>query len=520
VSGESHYVTTVPEATSLLGSAWAPDSSRMAISFVSFSDPDDPRPNFDGALLSEILYRDATGNIPPAENPILQGNNTYLVDLGSHAVQILRGAGPGAPPLLLADGWSPDGGTILVKTWYPAKIRGRSYPIYGPQFSERASYRFYNMELRQTGELNASILSAGTASEGIAFFVSPDEVIVRGMAGSNRHPYYYNRVSGELRNIADRAGTYGVIVSTNRSRQLVLVYHSFTTPPDVYRLGWDGKGFSRLTWFNEELRQFANLRQNPVSFTLRSGATRVGTLIQPADAPFPPRSAPLVVWQQGGPGVPMYNAWNTNVENPYSLLPAFGLPVLVTPLAGRPGYTPAAFNALVDGANFGQIDIDEQAEIVQQMVARGWTNRGKVGITGCSYGGYFAWQSVIRHPDTYAAANPQCSLVDVITEWARGYHALAPSIEGLPPFNSPAEYRNDSPVYNTGRVKAAVLSFQGSDDFLPVVLGENTHLQLYNRGANARMVKFLGEGHGLFNPKNQLYAAQEQLAWFRTYLKP
>jgi dipeptidyl aminopeptidase/acylaminoacyl peptidase len=519
-SGERSYVTTVPEATSLLGAAWSPDSSHTALSLVSFSNPDDPRPLYDGALISEILYRDATGNIPPTENPLLQGNNTYLVNLASHEVKILGAAGPGTPPLLSAEGWSPDGATILMKAWYPTKLKGRTYPTYLWQFSDRASYRFYNLDLKQTGELNSNLFAGAFDSHGVAVFVTPDELIIRGVSGSNRHPYYYNRVSGELRNLADRAGYYAGIVSTNHSRQLVLIYTSFTTPPDIYRLGWDGKGFARLTWFNEELRQFANLRQDPVSFKLKSGVVRVGTLIQPADAAFPPKNAPLIVWQEGGPGPAMFNTWDTQVERPYSLLPTFGLPVLVVPLAGRPGYTPASYNALADGGNFGQIDIDEQAEIVGQLVARGWTNKSKVGITGCSYGGYFAWQSIARHPDTYAAANPQCSLVDLYTEWTRGYDILMPYLEGLPPYNNPSEYRNDSPAYNAAKIKAAVLSFQGSDDFLPEVQGENMHLQLYNRGLNARMVKFIGEGHGLQDPKNQLYAAQQQLDWFRTYLKP
>lgn len=520
ISGERSYVTTVPEASSLFGESWAPDSSRMAISLISLRQPDDPRPLYDGALLSEVFYRDATGNIPPSENPLLQNNNTYLVDLNSHAVQILSAAGPGAPPLLAAAGWSPDGGTLLVKAWYPTKLKGRTYPIYTPQFSDRVSYRFYDMSLAQTGELNSNLLAGGAFSQATALFVSPDELIFRGADGSNRHPYYYNRVSGELRNLADRAGTYGAIVSTHHSRQIVLVYQSFISPPDVYRLGWDGKGFARLTWANEELRQLANLREDPVSFKLRSGAVRVGTLIQPADAAFPPKNKPLIVWQEGGPGVAMFNSWATNVENPYSLLPTFGFPVLVVPLAGRPGYTPAVFNALADTGNFGQIDIDEQAEIVQQMVSRGWTNKRKVGIVGCSYGGYFTWQSITRHPDTYAAANPQCALVDTITEWTRGYDALMPYLEGLPPYSNLPEYQKDSPAYNVGKVKAAVLSFQGSDDFLPVVQGENMHLRLYNAGKDAKMVKFIGEGHGLQDPKNQLYAAQQQLDWFRTHLAP
>ena len=520
-SGERSYVTTIPDAGYLFGDAWTADSSHIAISIISLSNADDPRLANGGVLLSEIVYRDVTGNIPPAENPLLQGDNTYVVDVNSHAVKILRAAGPGAPPLLSAAGWSPDNATLLVKASYPAKLKGRSYPIYTPQFNDRISYRFYNMDLKQTGELNTDILSTDSVKPTIAEFVSPDELIIRTTVNSDRRPYYYNRVSGELRSLADRAGSYWNVMSTHHSHQLVFMYDSFTNPPDIYRLGWDGKGLARLTWFNEELRQFANLRQNPVSFKLKSGIVRYGTLIQPADAAFPPKNKPLIVWQEGGPGPAMFNRWDTGVERPYSLLPTFGFPVLVVPLAGRTSTTPASFNSLVDSGNFGQIDIDEQAEIVQQLVSRGWTNKSKVGITGCSYGGYFAWQSIIRHPATYAAANPQCALVDLFTEWSRGSTAvLTAYLEGLPPYSNVTEYRNDSPAYNVAKVKAAVLSFQGSNDFLPEVLGENMHLQLFNRKLNARMIKFMGEGHGLQDPKNQLYAAQQQIDWFRTYLKP
>jgi hypothetical protein len=32
------------------------------------------------------------------------------------------------------------------------------------------------------------------------------------------------------------------------------------------------------------------------------------------------------------------------------------------------------------------------------------------------------------------------------------------------------------------------------------------------------MVKFVGAGHGLFDRSFRIYAAQEQIQWFRTYL--
>jgi dipeptidyl aminopeptidase/acylaminoacyl peptidase len=517
VSRELRYVTTLPEASSALGEAWTRDSSQLAISFFGLADPDNERSIYDGALFSEEIYRDVTGNLPPSANPILQNNNTYLVDFVGGGTQVLRPSGT-APPLLGAEAWSTDNKTLLVKAWHPARIKGRTHPIYTPQFIERTSYRFYNLGLSEVGRLESELFAGGLNASALAEFVSPDEVIFRAVKGTDRHPYYYNRVSGELRNMADRAGSYWNVFSTNRSRQLVFAHSSFTEPYDIYRMGWDGKGLARLTWLNEELRIFANLRQDKVTFTLRNGQQRTGMLIQPADAPFPPRNRPIIVWQEGGPGPAMLNTWLANVENPYALLPGMGYALLVTPLAGRPGYTTASFNALADGTNFGQIDIDEQAEIVRQMIQRGWTSQGKVGITGCSYGGYFTLQSITRYPDLYAAANPQCALVDTITEWTRGYGSLMPFYEGLPPYNATAEYRRDSPAYNVAAIKTPVLSFHGTDDFLPIVQNENLHLQLLNRGVPVRMLRFLGEGHGLADPANQLYAAQAQLAWFREYL--
>ncbi|MFV9506795.1 MAG: prolyl oligopeptidase family serine peptidase [Oscillochloridaceae bacterium umkhey_bin13] len=514
-----HYVTTIAAASSRFGEAWTPDSGRLAISFFGLPDRGATRGDRDGALLLEEIYRDATGNLPPAANPILQGNNTYLIEAANGTTSILRASAGAAPPLLAAHAFAPDGATLLVKAYYPARLRGRTHPIYNPQFSERGALIFYDRNLRERGRLEGDRFSSGWWSSAQAEFVSPDEIIFRTNTGTDRHVYYYNQVSGELRNLADRAGAYFNVFSTNQSREIVFTHTSFTEPPDVYRMGWDGKGLVRLTWQGEALRQLAALRQDPVRFTLPNGEVRTGVLIQPASASFPPRRVPIVLWQEGGPGPAMTSRWATNVEEPTSLLPAMGVAVLVTPLVGRGGLTPALFNRLVDGANFGQADIDEQAVIARELVRRGWTTPTGLGLVGCSYGGYMALQSAVRHPNLYAAINPQCALVDLVTEWTRGFDSLAPYMQGLPPYNNPEEYRRDSPSYAADRIRAATLSFHGTEDYLPIVQNQNLHAQLVARERTARMVIFAGEGHGLGDPDNQLYAAQEQLVWFREHLR-
>ncbi len=518
--GRLGYITTIPEATALFNAVWSPNSDKLAFSVFGVADPDRNRAFFDGALLSEEIYRDVTGNLPPAENPWIRDNNTYVVDTTSGEVQMLRPDATATPPILVPLDWAPDNQSLVIEAWEPARIRGRRYPIYTLQFSPQSTLRFYDTNgMQLLSSLRLDQFSSPAFSSVVAEFVSPDEIIFRAAETTNRQPYYYNRRSGELRNLASGPGTYYNIFATNQSREIVFTRTSYTDPFDMYRVGWDGSGLARLTWFNEELRESLGLRQDAVSFRLRNGAVRSGVLIQKAGAPFPPRNTQIIVWQEGGPGPQMRNEWYSIVERPYALLPSFDFALMIVPTAGRAGYDAAAFNALADGTNFGSVDIDEQAEITRQAIARGWTSVGKVGITGCSYGGYFAAQSIVRHPDLYAAANVQCGLIDMVTEWTRGYDALIPFYQGLPPFNIPAEYRADSPIYNAGRIRTPLLTFHGTEDFLPIVQNENLHLLLHNRGVPARMVKFVGEGHGLGDPANQLYAAQEQIRWFRTYLR-
>jgi dipeptidyl aminopeptidase/acylaminoacyl peptidase len=409
--------------------------------------------------------------------------------------------------------WATDGATLLVQHLAPSHPADRRYPTYDPQFLAGGSFRFYDPALHELSRLAAPALSLIDSALTYGRFVSPDEVIFSAHFGTDTLPYYYNRRSGELRAIASQPGTYAAITATSsQTRQIVFFYDSFTEPGEVTRLGWDGQGRTALTDVNAEVRAQSHTRQQAVSFTLRNGQVRTGVLILPADAPNPPKSQRIVVWQEGGPTTSVQNSWGAQVERPFALLPNFGIGVLVTPLEGRYGLGAVRFSALADRANFGQVDIDEQAEIVAQLTARGWAKPGQVGIAGCSYGGYFVTQSITRHPSVYGAAHAMCSLVDTVTEWNRSFDSLMPWLEGLPPFSNLEEYRSDSPLYNAAQARTPLLSFHGEDDFLPVTQMENLHLQLVNREVPAKLLKFVGVGHGLGATREgseELYSAYE-----------
>lgn len=518
VSGELREVGSVDSKSIPVSLNWSQDGSRLGL-ITTRIDPGDRESAtpFDGALIRSILYRDAIGDLPPAENPLFQSNQAQIFNLADRTTQTLR-APDGDGSLYIGLSWSTDGRVMAAQKWQPSKPTGHRYPSYNIQFASGSIFGFYDDKGAMIKSFQAPQVSAVQNS---VQFISPDEVMFTAVNGTNMHPYYYNRVSNEFRNVADRAGSYFQLHATRFSRQIVFGYTSFTNPEDLYRLNWNGRALYRLSWGGEELRQYSQTAEHAVSFKLKSGVTRAGVLITPKDWEFPPRNRQIIVWQEGGPGIPMLNRWRANVENPYGLLPNFGYGLLVMPLAGRDGTGTQNLTALANGRNFGQVDIDEQAEIVRQMITGRWTAAGKLGITGCSYGGYFTLQSITRHPDLYSAANAQCSLVDIIVEWSRGYPALIQYLEGpRTPFNDPKEFQQDSPIYNASKIRTPLLLFKGTDDFLPITLDENLLKLVQDRKTPARMVKFESEGHGLSDEDNQLYAAQEQISWFRKYLKP
>jgi dipeptidyl aminopeptidase/acylaminoacyl peptidase len=274
-----------------------------------------------------------------------------------------------------------------------------------------------------------------------------------------------------------------------------------------------------VTSENAGIKPWNQVRVDRVRFDLPGGRVREGRLIQPKGAAFPPKKVPIVVWQQGGPTGFMGNDWGGSVEQPFALLPNFGFAVLVVPLQGRVNLGPRLLNALADGSNFGQVDIDEGVEIAHEMINRGWTGHDRLGITGCSYGGYFTSQSLTQHPDVYAAANTQCTLLDLVYESDYGFKPYITYLMGRTTSEDQLEIERDSPLYNTGGVKTPTLIFAGLYDFLPYQFSEKFHDLINLAGTKADFYEFDYEGHGLGLPENQFVAGEAQIYWFRTYLK-
>lgn len=509
-SGKLTRLLSSPAGTAITSVGWARDSSRLALIRQVV-----PIIGRQGNLLSDVANADALGQLPPKDNPFFQSNVVDTVDFNSGRVrpqQLVAAAGNG--DFFGRADWSTDGKTLMTQMYVPGRLAGRAHPTYVNQ--ERSYLRFYNADGKLLNTFENAEIDAPFQSQPV--FVSPDEVLINSARGTNYNIYYYNRANGVFRRLATDDGAATSMLATRQSRQVIFSFNAFTRPPEMYRLSWQSGSPQRLTSLNEEVRKLSKTRADKVSFTLANGQTREGYVVQPATASFPPRNTRMLFWQEGGPGPAMVNQWGANVESPFALLPNFGFSILVVPLSGRVGFGPAFYNALAENRNFGQIDIDEGAEIVRQSFDRGYTAPGSMGVVGCSYGGYFASQSIQRHPDLYAAANSQCTLLDLFHEWQFGFTPVLSYLMGRTPIIDPQEYASDSPLYNAAKIKTPLLLFHGTNDFLPVRITNNFHDQVQANGTAVNMMQFSRNGHGLQNPVSQIIAAQAQVRWFEQYL--
>lgn len=500
--------------------AWTADGSKLA--FVRYMISDELAA--DQNQINEFVTQDALGKIPLEQNPMYNGNVVDILDLARDDFKLaaLRASG-GDGYLFKEVGWSPDGQRLLARMVRPSQPAGREHPVVvAGLFPDRSNYRFYDSDLNLIETLDRPEIEAPSAST--AQFISTDEVILTAAHGLNFHLFYFNLQTGEFRRLPAAAGTFGEapngfqVYTTHQSRQLVYNQSSFQHPSEIYRLDLEGSAPQALSQYNAQATAANQIRVDEVSFQLGEDLVRTGYLLQPAGSAYPPKNVPIVIHHQGGPGGAMTNRWGTTSEDPFNLLPNFGISVLFMPFSGREGFGPEFYRALADGDHFGQIDVHEAALAARYLLDHGYADKSQIGVMGCSYGGYVTNQSITQYPELFAAASAGCSIMDLTNWWEQNPY-MVDVYEGSLPSDRPEEYRRDSPLYNAHAVRTPLLLMHGTEDFLPVKLVREFWKEVNANETPVQLLVFKNEGHSLALPTSRSVAAQQQIAWFRKYLK-
>jgi dipeptidyl aminopeptidase/acylaminoacyl peptidase len=142
------------------------------------------------------------------------------------------------------------------------------------------------------------------------------------------------------------------------------------------------------------------------------------------------------------------------------------------------------------------------------LIEKGIAEKGRIGVTGTSYGGYSSWWAITHAPaELVAAAAPICGMTDLVVDYETTRPDLRPYSEkmmGGSPAEVPARYRERSPIHGVGRIKGRLLIVQGMRD--PNVTPENLAVvrrALEAAGVAYDLLTFEDEGHGIRKQANR-----------------
>ncbi|KPK01663.1 MAG: hypothetical protein AMS20_13200, partial [Gemmatimonas sp. SG8_28] len=170
-------------------------------------------------------------------------------------------------------------------------------------------------------------------------------------------------------------------------------------------------------------------------------------------------------------------------------------------------------------------EFQDHLDAIDDFVARGWVDRGRVGVGGGSYGGYTAAWAATRQTQHFAAAVSFVPIAHVATKWLTTdipWEYYFVHYQERWPHEQWRYLEDRSPLTYAQDCRTPLLLLGGTDD--PRVHPSQPFM-LYRAVEAAtdtpvRYVRYPGEGHGNASNVYRYDYLVRSLRWFNAYLRP
>ena len=257
----------------------------------------------------------------------------------------------------------------------------------------------------------------------------------------------------------------------------------------------------------------------PITITARDGIDLPCHLTLPVGTE--PRDLPTVVLLHGGPWY--RDSWTYDPE--VQLLANRGYAVLQVNFRGSTGYGKAHTQAAI-GQFTGRMH-DDVLDALDWAITQGHTDRKRVAIYGCSYGGYAALVGAAFTPDRFAAAISYTGMSDLVDLSRRAVPFARRSLVntyvrymGDPDDpEQEADMRARSPITRVDDITAPVLLVHGAND-LRVHRSNSDRVAeaLRDRGVEVEYLLNEREGHWFVNPDSNIELYQTLVRFLARHL--
>jgi dipeptidyl aminopeptidase/acylaminoacyl peptidase len=329
-----------------------------------------------------------------------------------------------------------------------------------------------------------------------------DEVVIIEVEGARTRASLIDLQSRKETKLVPDKGNLLPLAPLTRSEWVGQFYGS-TQPGDVFRFSTldpryePGNSISKV-WNRTSLEREDFTQAEDIRWASVDGAQIQGWLYRPGV-----HSRGTIVYIHGGPSAHSQDLINIQIQ----LFARNGFTVLDPNYRGSTGFG-MEFREAIKADGWGGLEQEDIRSGIEDLIGRGISETGKVGVTGTSYGGYSSWCAITRFPaETVAAAAPVCGMTDLIVDYESTRPDLRPYSEemmGGSPAEVPERYFERSPINFVSNIRGDLLIVQGARD--PNVTPENVRVVravLEEAGVPYEILSFEDEGHGISKPSNQ-----------------
>jgi dipeptidyl aminopeptidase/acylaminoacyl peptidase len=226
---------------------------------------------------------------------------------------------------------------------------------------------------------------------------------------------------------------------------------------------------------------------------------------------------PLILQIHGGP----HAMYGQGMFHEMQLMAARGYVVLFTNPRGSSGYGEEF--TMCTRAAWGESDMPDVMGAVDALLAKGYVDETRMGVTGGSYGGYLTnW--IIGHTDRFKAAVTQrcvSNLYSMIGTSDIGFNFGVYEFGGTPWADTDILLKH-SPISYVDKMMTPLLIIHNEQDLrCPIEQAEQLYTFLKMQGRDVAMVRIPGEDHNLSRtgtPSRRLARLHHMLAWFDRHL--
>ncbi len=345
------------------------------------------------------------------------------------------------------------------------------------------------------------------SADGKTIFITTAD---QGMVNLSRVDAASGRVEPWTRGKRDLA-TYDIA-----GRTTVALVSTPTTIGDLYLVGSDGS-LARLTNINEKLWGELTLTEPDEFWTTSFDGKKIESFVQRPPDFDPATKYPMIVDIHGGP----HTAYGYTFDHEFQWMAAKGYVVLYPNPRGSTTYGQAFANVIQ--YRYPGDDYKDLMACVDALVAKGYVDPKKLGVTGGSGGGLLTnW--TITQTDRFAAAVAQRDIADWADFWyVADFTLFQPTWFRKAPWEDKQDYAARSPITYIDRVKTPLMLIEGEADYRtpPMAGGEMMFRALKYRHVPTVMVRFPDESHELSRsgkPWHRVERLENIVGWFDHWL--